>query len=111
MGGGVTMQLQEFGGRLAKLREIKNVSAREMSLSIGQSANYINKIENGKSLPSMAAFFDICDYLGISQKDFFDTDVNHPLKVKEMVSDYIRLDSVSQFNVAGIVKELARDKR
>ena len=32
--------------RLAKLREEKNISAREMSLSIGQNASYINRIEN-----------------------------------------------------------------
>lgn len=31
----------------------KGVSAREMSLSLGQSTGYINNIENKNSLPSM----------------------------------------------------------
>ena len=103
------MELLDFGERLARLRTKKNVSAREMSLSIGQNENYINKIENGKSLPSMTAFFDICDYLEITQQDFFDPENNDPNLVSEMVNNYKRLDSVAQANIAGIVKGLARD--
>lgn len=48
----------------------KGVSAREMSLSLGQSTGYINNIENKNSLPSMSVFFYICDYFGISPKEF-----------------------------------------
>ena len=36
--------------RIAKLRTQKGVSARDMSLSLGQANNYINNIENKKSL-------------------------------------------------------------
>ena len=50
--------------RLAKLRALKGVSARDMSLSLGQANNYINNIENKKSLPAMQSFFYICEYLG-----------------------------------------------
>ena len=59
-----------FSLRLAELRMQKGVSARDMSLSIGQSENYINKIENRKSLPSMHAFFFICEYLGVTLHNF-----------------------------------------
>ena len=41
------MKENDFALRLATLRTKKNVSAREMSLSIGQSEGYINNIENG----------------------------------------------------------------
>ena len=61
----IDMEKQEFSRRLAALRIQKGVSARDMSLSIGQSAGYINNIENGVNLPSMAAFFYICDFLTI----------------------------------------------
>ena len=104
------MELQNLGERLAHLRISKNVSAREMSLSIGLSANYINKIENGKSLPSMAVFFDICDYLGISPKDFFDLENNNPDQVTDMIVDYKRLDREAQDTVAGMIKVLNRNK-
>ena len=35
-----------FPARLAELRLKANVSAREMSLALGQNASYINRIEN-----------------------------------------------------------------
>ena len=61
---------EEFSIRLSNLREQKGVSARDMSISLGQNLGYINNIENGKSLPSMSMFFYICEYLDISEKDF-----------------------------------------
>ena len=36
--------------RIARLRAQKGVSARDMSLSLGQANNYINNIENKKAL-------------------------------------------------------------
>ena len=52
---------QEFSERLTKLRLKKGVSARDMSLTLGQSESYINRIESQKMLPSMSVFFYICD--------------------------------------------------
>lgn len=49
-----------------------------MSLSIGQNPGYINNIENGKALPSMAAFFYICEYLGVTPSEFFFTESDAP---------------------------------
>ena len=62
----------DFAKRLTELRMNKGVSARDMSLSIGQSPGYINNIENGVNFPSMAVFFYICDYLGVTPMEFFD---------------------------------------
>ena len=58
--GAIALFEEQFVNRLTELRIKKGVSAREMSLSIGQSAGYINNIENGKNLPSMTIFFYIC---------------------------------------------------
>lgn len=60
--------------RLSKLRIAKGVSAREMSLAIGQNESFINRIENGKALPSMQAFFYICEYLRVTPSEFFATE-------------------------------------
>ena len=54
------MEKEQFSKRLVELRMNKGVSARDMSLSIGQSAGYINNIENGVNFPSMTVFFYIC---------------------------------------------------
>ena len=62
---------EQFRSRLTELRLAKNVSARDMSLSLGQSESYINRIENGKMFPSMDMFFFICEYFNISPHEFF----------------------------------------
>lgn len=80
------MEKAEFIKRLVELRMSKGVSAREMSLSIGQSEGYINNIENGVNYPSMTVFFYICDYLGITPKEFFDTETLNPTKANELLS-------------------------
>ena len=81
-----------FSLRLAELRMQKGVSARDMSLSIGQSENYINKIENRKSLPSMHAFFFICEYLGVTPAQFFDKDNQNPALLNDALSEIRKLD-------------------
>ena len=50
---------ETFASRLTSLREQKKVSAREMSLDLGQNGSYINRIENRKAFPSMQCFFYI----------------------------------------------------
>jgi len=64
------MKKQEFAKRVAKLRQNKGVSARDMSLSLGQSENYINHIENGKAFPSMAVFSKFAIILVLHQVSF-----------------------------------------
>ena len=86
------MTLEEkFYKRLRELRTQKNVSARDMSLSLGKSAGYINKIEKGHCLLSMESFFCICEYLNISPKDFFDFEMEFDFKMEnpEQLNDSI----------------------
>ncbi len=80
------MEKAEFAKRLADLRINKGFSARDMSLSLGQSASYINNIENCVNFPSMTVFFYICDFLEITPKEFFDTDTRNPTKANELLS-------------------------
>lgn len=63
-----------FSDRLRYLRNKKKISAREMSIALGQNVNYINLIENEKRFPSLQGFFSICDYLELSPAEFFDSE-------------------------------------
>ena len=74
-----------FVKRLTALRMQKDVSAREMSISLGQSPGYINNIENGINLPSMSMFFDICDYFDITPQEFFDSKTMSPARLNLLV--------------------------
>ena len=100
------MDKNDFAKRLADLRTAKCVSARDMSLSLGQSAGYINNIENGVNLPSMAVFFYICEYLGITPKEFFDTDNANPKKASELYEVAKRLKSEQLEHLIAIAKGL-----
>lgn len=99
-----------FPERLAQLRLKKGVSARDMSLSLGQSENYINMIENKKSFPSMAVFFYICEYLSISPKEFFDDGNKNPQQLNEIIENLRKLDDTALVHIAGLVKELSNKK-
>ncbi len=102
------MYENEFQTRLSQLREQKGVSARDMSLSIGQNPGYINNIETGKALPSMSGFFYICEFLQLSPKDFFDTDAKNPERLNALIEDLKHLDDKQLENIASIVKGLTK---
>lgn len=102
------MYEDDFPLRLAQLRNKKGVSARDMSLSIGQNHAYINNIESGKALPSMAIFFYICEYLNITPAEFFDLDSKNPEKLQSLIEDLKRLDDKQLESIAEIVKGLAK---
>ena len=96
--------------RIAQLRLKKGVSARDMSLTLGQADNYINHIENRKALPSILAFFNICDYLGVTPQEFFDEGNANPVQLNDLFSDLKKLDEKSVAHITGLVKELLRKK-
>lgn len=99
---------ENFAERLSYLRELKNVSAREMSLSIGQNESYINRIENKKAFPSMQCFFYICDYLHISPKDFFDDNIQTPESMDKLTTTLKKLSPKQIELIKQLVNELSK---
>ena len=98
------MDEKEFALRLAKLRQQRGVSARDMSLSIGQNHGYINSIELGKIMPSMTVFFYICEYLNISPLEFFDTDAENPEQIASIVHNIKKLNGHHLASISDIVQ-------
>ena len=100
------MEKADFIKRLVELRVSKGASARDMSLSLGQSEGYINNIENGVNFPSMTVFFYICDYFGITPKEFFDIDSSDPVKSKELLEATKNLTSEQLEHLIAIAKSI-----
>lgn len=97
-----------FVQKLIEFREKKGVSARSMSLSIGQNENYINQIENKKTFPSMQSFFYICDYLNVTPYDFFEP-YNKPQKeMLALLENLQKLDAEDFKSIYTIVKSLTK---
>lgn len=65
------MDLKKFGLMFSKLREEHEMSQQELSLALGKSSTYINKLENGKINISIKSFLEILNYFDISCKQFF----------------------------------------
>ena len=102
------MDEKDFAMRLARLREKKGVSARDMSLSIGQNPGYINNIETGKSKPSLDGIFFICEYLGVTPSEFFDMESSNPSKLDAIIKDMKKLNDQQLETIATLVKDLIR---
>ena len=96
---------EEFGMRLANLRTEAEISARELSLTLGQNPSYINRIENHKAYPSMESFFYICEHLHITPSDFFNENVAWP---KEMSNLFETLKKLSRRQLK-MIEEIATE--
>ena len=104
----INLDEKDFSLRLAKLRTSKGVSARDMSLSIGQNPGYINNIETGKSMPSLSGIFYICDYFEITPAQFFDMETASPTKANELLEAAKRLTDEQLDNLIAIAKGLRK---
>ena len=99
------MYREDFAARLTDLRNARGVSAREMSLSIGQNPGYIHNIECGRALPSMECFFFICEYLKITPADFFDLGNAAPSELTQAARG---LSAEQLHHLTELIKDLKR---
>lgn len=96
--------------RLSQLRLQKNVSAREMSLDIAQNASYINRIENGKAMPSMEGFIYICQYFQITPEEFFKQDVENPTLTNKLAEELKGLSTQQLETIRSIIRDIKKLK-
>lgn len=94
--------------RIAQLRLKNGVSARKMSVSIGQNPVYINNIESGKSLPSLSGLLYICDYFKITPLEFFDTENHNPEKLNQIITSLKKLDDEQLNIISEVIKGLLK---
>ena len=73
--------------RITELRMKMNISEYQMSLDLGMNRNYIQGITSGKALPSMAQFFEICEYFQITPMQFFDGESRDPQIVRQAMDE------------------------
>lgn len=95
--------------KISKLRYERDISARDMSLSLGQNQNYINSIENKKTLPSVPMLLYICDYLRISPAEFF-SEEECPIICIDIFNAVKDLTPEQQSLVLSLVREIKKSK-
>lgn len=102
------MDERDFAQRLAILRTKKDVSAREMSLDIGQNQGYINHIELGQGTPSLSAIFSICEYLDVTPSEFFDLENKNPQRLNKIIDNLKRLSDDKLETIEKLTEYLAK---
>ena len=100
--------IEWFYKRVTELRIQKGVSARDMSLSLGQSESYINKIENRRTLPSFTGFLYICEYFELTPQEFFNTNTESPQQMKELIREMEKLSPSQAEHILQVVKDINR---
>ena len=94
-----------FYKRLTQLRNKQGISARDMSLSLGQSESYINKIENGKALPSWVLSFISVIFWNSSER-FFDESDKNPATSQELTEKFMNLTTTQQEHLLFLIDDL-----
>ncbi len=96
--------------RIARIRNAHKISARKLSLELGQSTEYINQIENGKALPSLEGLFNICDYFDISLGEFFEENYNFPVEYGQIIGELNKMDSLAVNQIYELLKLINTNK-
>jgi len=86
--------------RVYYIRNSKKISARNLSLELGMSSEYINQLESGRLTPSLDFILNFCDYFNISPSEFFDAETKYPIETKKIIEE---LNNLSQEDVTLIL--------
>lgn len=78
--------------RISILRTKKGISEYKMSLDLGHSKSYVQSISAGRALPSLSEFLYICEYLGVTPKEFFDEETKDPQLIRELYNISLSLE-------------------
>lgn len=69
--------------RITYLRMRKGISEYRMSIDMGHSKSYMQGISSGRAMPSMSEFLYMCEYFGITPRDFFDDEIENPALLQQ----------------------------
>ena len=104
------MEIDYIRNRITQLRIQKGVSEYAMSLSLGHSRSYIQSISSGKMLPSVKELLYICEYLGVTPKEFFDDGTTEPALVQKVFEGVRDLDDKDILLLLSLIERLKEEK-
>ena len=94
--------------RISILRTKKGISEYKMSLDLGHSKSYVQSISAGRALPSLSEFLYICEYLGVTPKEFFDEETKDPQLVRELYNISLSLEKEDLEVLLSMAKRLKK---
>jgi len=95
--------------RITQLRIKKGVSEYRMSLDLGRSRSYIQSISSGRSLPAMGEFLQICDYLEVTPREFFDENIAaDPILIQKALESMRGLKDPDLLTLIALIERLKK---
>ncbi len=94
--------------RISQLRTKMGVSEYRMSLELGHSKSYIQSISSGKAMPSFCEFLYICEYLGVTPKEFFDDESSQPQLVTKLSGLARQMSEADLTTLIAVAERLVR---
>ena len=87
----------------------KGVSEYKMSLDLGHSKGYVQSISSGRALPSLTELLYICDYFGITPRDFFDPAIQYPSLLAELLNCAASLEQTDLQILVSLAERMQRE--
>ena len=73
---------EEFGNRIKEIRKSKGLSTENLAMMINKSQSIVSRYESGAVLPDAETITILCDALGITENDLFNS--NDKINNKDM---------------------------
>ena len=92
--------------RLGVLRTRQKFSARELSLRLGFSVNYINRFESGNFSIPAEVLLEAIEICNSTPEEFFSPDIDKFKEHQELLAKYDKLSPQSKQNLLNIIDSL-----
>jgi len=97
--------------RINYIRTTNKISARNLSLELGMSSEYVNQLEGGRLTPSIDFIINFCDYFKISLSEFFDEGKKYPLEYKGLIENLNKLSKEELEVISKFAEIVAKGKK
>lgn len=102
----MSMNEQYIRDKITQLRIGRGLSEYQLSYQLGHSRGYINNITSGKSMPSMAEFFSICDYFNITPSEFFESEQASPELLSQTIHEIKKMNDTDLLLLLTLLKRI-----
>jgi len=83
--------MMNIGKRIKELRNIKDISSKQLAITMGFTSSFMSAIENDKKKCSLETLNGICSAIGVTLAEFFSTEpqdlTSLPSDIFQFVSD------------------------
>lgn len=106
----MNFEKKSIGARIAHLRETKGLTTNRLANNCGLSQSFLRSVELGEKGITVENLALVCEALGITLKDFFDTPSEQMpiIEAEELKSMIERLNSQQKSALAAFLRTISQ---